>query len=442
MKKIFTHFIALFSAIITITAFSSPGLAIDNVELNSKNILLIEPASGEILFERKPDERVNPASLTKIMTALLIIERGNLDDVVTVKYSALADLHPLSSTANLLVGEEISLRDLLYCVLIASGNDACTVAAEHISGSVEAFVNDMNTRAAELGCENTHFGNPHGLTQENHYTSAHDIYLITLEALKHPLFMEICNTASITIPATNMSEERYYYTTNHLISRLKLPDYIYPYAKGIKTGHTTAAGYCLVSSAEKNGLLLVSVVLGAEAEEDTNRLMSFVDTKNLFEWGFDNFSYQTMITTKEPIKEVKIRLAEGTDYVVVTPSTSLEALLPNDFNPDDVVRTVTIYDEDDIIAPITRGQKLGELTLTYMGKEYETLSLVALNSVSRDQTLYYMDQVKTFLAQKWVRYLIIGFIAFIVIYIIVVIIYNSRRKRSRPRKYRGQNYRR
>ena len=416
--------------------------AIDMIEVNSARALLVEPASGEVLYEKKADEHANPASLTKIMTALLIIEYGKLDETVTVSASALADLHPDSSTAGLKIGEEISLRDLLYCILIASGNDACNAAAEHISGSIPAFVALMNKRAQELGCRDTHFANTHGLTQDDHYTTARDLYKMVLEALKHPLFLEICNTASITIPATNKSEERYFYNTNHLISPLKQPDYVYPYAKGIKTGYTSAAGHCLVSSAEKNDLFLVSVVMGAERDEETGKIMSFVDTRNLFEWAFANFSYQTVISSREPITEVKVRLAKDTDYVVLNTSSSVEALLPNDFDPADVERKIVIYDEDQITAPITNGQKLGEITLTYKGRNFGTLSLVALNSVQRDQVLYYMDQFHSFMAQTWVKWSIAGLAALLFLYIIIAIIYNSRRRKMNKKYYRGSRRRR
>jgi D-alanyl-D-alanine carboxypeptidase (penicillin-binding protein 5/6) len=439
-----SSFFASVLAVVLILSFVHPSAqAISDIEVNSARALLMEPASGEVLYAKNADEHANPASLTKIMTALLVLEYGNLNEMVTVSTSALEGLHPAGSSADMKIGEEMSLNHLLYCILITSGNDACNVAAEHIAGSVPAFVNLMNTRAKELGCENTHFMNTHGLTQDDHYTTVNDIYKIILEALKHPLFLEICNTASITIPATNKSEERYFYTTNHLISPLKVPDYLYPYAKGIKTGYTSAAGHCLASSAEKNGLFLISIVMGAEKEEETGRIMSFVDTKNLFEWAFSNFSYQTVISSKEPIVEAKVRLAQDTDYVVLNTSRSVEALLPNDFDPADVEREITIYNEDEITAPITKGQKLGEISLTYKGRNYGTLGLVALNSIQRDQVLYYMDRVEQFMAQKWVRIALFGLAALLVIYIIIVIIYNSRRRRQqRSSRYQGNSRRR
>lgn len=433
----------LIAVLLFLSLINPSAQAISKIEVNAARALLVEPASGEILYEKNPDEHANPASLTKLMTALLVLEYGNLDEIATVSPSAFEGLHPAGSSADMKIGEEMSLHDLLYCILVTSGNDACNVVAEHISGSIPAFVSLMNTRAKELGCSNTHFMNTHGLTQEDHYTTCKDIYKIILEAMKYPLFLEICNTASLTIPATNKSEERYFYTTNHLISPLRVPDYLYPYAKGIKTGHTSAAGYCLASSAEKNGLFLISVVMGAEKEEDTGRIMSFVDTKNLFEWGFSNFSYQTIISSREPIIETKVRLAQDTDYVVLNTSRSIDALLPNDFDPADVEREITVFNEGEITAPITKGQKLGEIKLTYKGRDYGTLGLVALNSIQRDQVLYYMDRVEQFMAQKWVRLALYGLAALLVIYIIIVIIYNrQRRKQQRSSRYYGGTRRR
>jgi D-alanyl-D-alanine carboxypeptidase (penicillin-binding protein 5/6) len=443
MTRLARYTVSFFAIILIISLLGASAHAIESIEVSSARALLVEPLSGEVLYEKNADERANPASLTKIMTALLVLEYGKLDEIATVSPSALENLHPDSSIVNLRVGEEISLENLLYCILIPSGNDACNVAAEHIAGSIPAFVEMMNEKAKELGCTDTRFANTHGLTQEDHYTTARDIYRITLEALKNPKFLEICNTASITIPATNKSEERIFYTTNHLISPLKQPDYIYHYAKGIKTGYTSAAGYCLVSSAEKNNLFLISILMGAPKDEETGKVMSFVDTKNLFEWAFANFSYKTIISSKEPIAEVRVRLAKDTDYVVVNTSTSVEALLPKDFDPADVERGIVIYDEENITAPILKGQKLGELSLTYKGRSYGTLSLVALNSVMRDQTLYYIDRFYNFISQPWVRMVIAGFAALLAIYIIVVIIYNIRkRKRTRRQPYRGRARRR
>ena len=255
--------------------------------------LVAESKSGEILFSKRAHDRAYPASLTKIMTVLLAIEaveRGDLslDDTVTVSASALHNLSEYGSSAGLMVGEELSFRDLLYCAMLISANEACNVLAEQVAGNVTDFVAMMNAKAAELGCEGTNFVNTHGLHDEKHYTTAYDIYLITMEARKLPVFLQIAGTASHTVPATNKSAARGLTTTNHLISALRNPIYFYPDATGGKTGFTTPAGNCLVSSAEKNGLETICVVLSAVRLED-GRAAVYVDSITLHDWVFENY---------------------------------------------------------------------------------------------------------------------------------------------------------
>ncbi len=445
MKKVrlFSIFFVFWICISTALALSGTASASDSISVAAEYAYLADPKSGEVLYAKNEDVQATPASLTKIMTALIILEHADLTETATVSSSALADLHPDSSTANLKVGEEMLMDDILKCILIASANDACNVAAEHIAGSIDAFVDMMNERAAQLGCENTHFANTHGLTEDGHYSSVRDMYTITLEAIKNEKFLEICNTASVTIPATNKSDERTYYTTNHLISRLKSPDYIYHYAKGIKTGHTSAAGYCLVSSAEKDDLYLIAVVMNSIKDEETGLIMSFVDSKNLYEWAFDNFSYQTMLSSSSPVSEVSVLLAEDTDYVAVNPASEISALLPNDFDIANIEYDIEIFEPEGIVAPVLKGDVLGKITVSYEGREYGSTDLVALNSVNRDVVLYKVDQVKTFLSQTWVRYTILGIVVLIVLYTIFVIVYNARRRqRRRSSSYRGGRRRR
>jgi len=432
----------LLSFLIVLVSVSNVfALSVAPIETDADYVILAEPSSGEILYEKNADERANPASLTKIMTALILLEEGNLADTAVVSQSALS-LDPGSSVAGLIVGEEITLEALLDCILIASANDACNVVAEHLYGSVDAFVARMNERAEELGCKNTHFVNTHGLTDENHYTTARDIYTITLAALQYPKFLEICNTASVQIPATNKSAERSFISTNNLITRLKSDQYLYPLAKGIKTGHTSAAGYCLVSSAEKGDLYLVSVVMHSSKNEETGLIMSFVDTAALFEWGFNNFSYQDMLTASEPVTELPVTMSSDTDYVVLSTSGSIKALLPNDFSPDQAERNIVLYYPDGVEAPVTKGQILGSMSVFYNGRDYGSVNLVAVNSVERDELLYKIEQIKAFFRQEWVMIAAIGVLSVIIIYTLIVIIAGSRHRRNRARSsYSGRRRR-
>lgn len=419
------------------------------VEVTARAALLIDTGSEELLYQRNIHEKEYPASLTKIMTTLLALEyvssgKGKLDDKITASKEAVSQLEAGSSTQNIKEGEILTLEELLYCTMVSSANEACNVIAEYVAGSIEAFVALMNNRAKELGTENTHFVNTHGLHDDEHYTTAYDMYLITREALKHPEFMTICNTAAKSIAPTNKTpKERALYTTNYLISTNKETQYVYYPAKGIKTGNTSKAGHCLISSAEKEGLYLISVVLGAGKKEDSGQILSFVETKRLFEWGFANFTTKTLISTSEQIAEVKVSMGKDKDAVTVVPEKSLEALVPAALENSEIEREVKLFNEGGVTAPVTRGQKLGEITLSYGDRTFGTIPLVASYEVKRDETEHIAVGVKDFITQDWVKYTVAGVLTAVVLYIVFVIFYNRRRRKAGARgNYKGKRRRR
>ena len=238
--------------------------SIPEITVDAKAALLIDPTTDEILYELNIHEELYPASLTKIMTALLTleaIERGDLalDQVLTASAAAV-DLPYDASSANLVEGEQLTVEQLLYCILVVSAADACNVLAEAVSGSIDAFVELMNQRAAQLGCEDTHFVNAHGYHDDRHYSTAWDLYLITRAAREYETFNTIVATGRFEVPATNLSDRRVYYTTNYLLNGYRNADYVYSAANGIKTGNHSNAGYCLIASAAKNGRSLLSPV--------------------------------------------------------------------------------------------------------------------------------------------------------------------------------------
>ena len=274
----------------------------DELTLDAPSALLMEKQTGTVLFAKDEHTPREPASVTKVMTLLLTMEAidsGALsyDDTVT------GSAHAASMGGSqiwLKEGEQMRVEDLIKAVCIVSGNDAAVALGEHLAGSEEAFVARMNERATELVCEHTHFANATGLHNSQHYTTAWDLYLITREAMKHDKFMEICNSKSYTVPATNMTDKpRELHSTNFLISNWRARGYVYRDAQGIKTGSTPEAGYCLISSALRGSRHMISVVLGAERVtlEDgvTIQTRSFSETSRMFDWGFDNFVLLSLI---------------------------------------------------------------------------------------------------------------------------------------------------
>ena len=306
----------------TVTEQDAP--VAEDLFLNAYSAILLNMDTGEVLYEYNADEQNYPASTTKIMTALLTLENGDPEDMVTVSSTAIDAIPSTASQWGLVPGEELTVHQLLQVMLVVSASEATTVAAEYVAGDIESFVEMMNERAQELGCTGTHFVNTHGFPNSDHYTTARDLSKIALEAMKYEEFREIVATAVTEIEPTNYSHSYSITSTNGLLPGSRYPEYDYPYAIGIKTGHTSYAGFCLVSAADKDGLRLLSVVMGTPSRES-----SFAQTIELFEWGYDNYDILNYGKTPE----------EGP--AIVDPSTLAEAPDEEDETKEDVMITPT-----------------------------------------------------------------------------------------------------
>lgn len=397
----------------------------------AKGAILYELNTDTILLEQNADARLYPASITKLMTALVALEFGNTEDIITVPAEAVDGLFELGSASYLLAGEEISFMDLLDYMLIASGNDAANAMAIHISGSIEAFVELMNNRAQALGCTNTHFVNPHGLHDEDHYTSARDLLYIAKAAMENPTIAEIVAKDEVVLPITNKHPQTTTkYTTNYLISKKSTRDYYYEGAIGIKTGTTTPAGLCLVAACVKGDYTYYTVVLGAEKGEDGEKTQ-FIETASLFDYGAENFSQQVMLSSSEPIAEVPVRLSNEKDCVVVTPSENITAMLPNAFETSDLKLDYTV--QEDVVAPVKAGDVLGKLTVSYEGKSWQ-LDLIASSDASRSTVLYVLDRITGFFSSTAFKIIVASIVGLIVIFIVYAILVNRRHARQRRRR--------
>ena len=451
--SVFLLFVLLVSLTATPFAAAEEPTLPEDPDIQAKAALLVDANTGAIVYAKNEHQELYPASLTKIMTALLVVEaidKGqlSLDQEVTAP-STIESLDTDGSTANIKPGEIMTVEQLLYCMLVVSANEACVILAETVSGSVDAFVDQMNEKAQALGCENTHFVNPTGLHDSQHYTSAWDLYLITKEALTHKDFVRISDTGDITLPATNLHEARALHSTNYLISVWRSRGYINKNAHGIKTGSTSEAGHCLVSSAAKGSLSFISVVLGCDRltlEDGEIRTMSFYETNRLFQWGFDNFSYKTILTADEYPKEVAVSLSK-IDHVTVHPARDVEILMPNDLEPEDLERTITL-NSDPVEAPITTGDKLGTIQLSYQGTVYATEDLLALNDVEASRLLTFWRDVKLFFAKPAVKIAGVVLAVLLVVVLLWKLIFGRRRYRygrrvgfSRRESYRGRRRR-
>lgn len=346
-------------------------------EIGCEAAYVADPISGKVFYEKNAHEKRYPASTTKILTALLVLENCNVEEEAIVSQRAI-DLMPEGySNANLQPGETLSVYTLLQALLIPSANEAAYALAEHVSGSVEAFAKLCNQRAAELGCENLHFVNPNGVHDENHYCTAYDLYLIARECQQYPVFNEIVQSTGFTVPTTDIhpDNDRTYSTTNELL--LPKNRYYCAYCTGIKTGHTTPAGECLVASSAKDNLNLICVVLGGKKGDGFNE--RFSDTTTLFAYVYDNYRYQQIADKSVPAKTVTIDNAvKETPTLDILPATDIYAVVPNTITADNADPSVALPAE--LKAPIQQGQVLGTVTYRVDGMVYAT-NLIAGNEI-------------------------------------------------------------
>lgn len=399
-KKFALRLISIFFVIILAVSSCPSVLAVELPEaVEATSAILVEPKSGEVIYDQNAEATMLPASMTKVLTALLVIEAAesgaiSLDDKVMATQAIIDNVMFDASKVvpNIVDGEEMTVREYLYCVLLSSDCVACDILAVHVSGSVEAFVSLMNQRAAELGCSGSNFLNTHGYPVEGHYSTAKDIYLICAEAIKHESFTEIFGTIKTEIPATNKSTLRKLYNTNwNLWDPEKITSvyckYFYEYTTGGKTGSSSQSGHCLVSTAEKDGMTLICVIAGAEIANPTegewwNR--SFTESKRLYEWGFENYSRKDAVVKGTSHGSIKVKRSEIEEIALVA-DADYTMTIPK--GSENLLKTEAVIYEKKLKAPVLAGDVLGELAVTYDGKQVTKVNLVAAQDAPLKESL-------------------------------------------------------
>lgn len=313
--------------------------------LKARSAILVDAETGQVLYELRADERRAPASTTKMMTAIILLEKGRLDDLVVATENAMRVRY---ANLNMTPGETIPLRDMLYAIMLRSSNDGAVAAAEYLCGTEERFVELMNQKARELGCVNTHFVNPHGLDSPNHYSTARDLATIARYCIQNPLFNEIARTLEARIMRSVNQQDVVVKTRARCLKHL-------PGADGIKTGYTAKAGRCFVGSVTRDGWRLVSVVLGStDADKDTHALI---------EWGFKQYRRIDLAQAGGNAGIVSVEGAEPSTVPVIA-SAPLRVIVPRR-RAGEVKPVLQIASAK---PPIKRGQPIGELMATVNGK--------------------------------------------------------------------------
>ena len=346
----------------------------ESLNLYSNAAILIESKTGSVLYGKNEEEKMYPASTTKILASIIILENCNLDDKVVADRESLLSIPSGYTTCNLQEGEEMSVKDLLTAFLVVSANEAGFVLARHLAGSIPNFAELMNKKAEEIGCKNSHFVNPSGIHNTEHYSTAHDLALIARYCMQNETFRQIVSTADCTIGATNKSETRKLSNTNDLIkpsSKYYIKDCI-----GIKTGFTSSAQNCLISGFSKDGLELISVILGASSTENGGSAR-YEDTTTLYNYGYNNFSLKTLVKQGEIIKNIEIANgSKNTKNLNLIAEKDLVFLSKS--NIDIPEPTITI--SENLSAPINQHDVLGSISYTVNGSTYSS-NLLAENDV-------------------------------------------------------------
>lgn len=362
MKKVICFFICVCFMMQSVVVFAEGNT---DLGLNAKSAILMEESTGNILYESNPDERLPIASVTKVMTMLLIMEavdsgKISLDDMVTVSENAMSYG---GSTMFLETGEQLTVNDMLKGIAVASANDGCVAMAEHLAGSESAFVDMMNEKAKELGMENTHFMNTNGLDEDDHYSSARDVAIMSRELMKHET---IFNYTSIWMDTLRGGKFQLA-NTNKLIR-------FYDGANGLKTGSTSKALCCLSAAAKRNDMQLIAVVLGAPTSAER-----FASAKSLLDYGFANYAVNTQITAGDEVQ--KIAVEKGVDKEVDVVAGDSCSTLVKKGQEDNITKEIKI--DETITAPIEAGQKIGTMTISRDGEVIADIDLNASSTVEK-----------------------------------------------------------
>lgn len=353
------------------------------IDVYCDSAILIDAKTGDVLFEKNSNQKAYPASTTKILTAYIALSQGyEMTEEIIPSRNAVMSVPSGSSIAYFSENENLTLEQVLYGLMLPSGNDAANILAEHISGSTSEFAELMNDTATKLGAENSHFVNANGLHDNNHYTTASDLAKIALNAMKLDKFREIVSQAQYKMPATNVSKNaRTFINTNKLLS--SGGEYFYPYATGIKTGYTYQAGNCLVASASKDGVDLISVVLGGHIMP-INKSAVYLDTISLFNYGFENYHNQQLVAQNQIVTSC-IPKRSHNETLDLAAAGSLNITVKNGDTP---VFDKIITLNENIIAPVKKGDVLGTVSYTKNGEVIGIINLTAQYDVEKEPIVF------------------------------------------------------
>lgn len=438
MKKLLSVFMSI--VIISLTVFCVPFTAkaatyTPNVKIYADAYMLIslDDDSHPVVAEKNANKRKYPASLTKIVTTMVTLNKvQNLSQTTTVSKSAIEALYGTGAqVAGLKIGQTITIEELLYLTMVHSACDACQVLAEFVSGSVPAFVEEMNNWVKSLGCKDTNFVNPDGLHDPNHYTTPSDMAKITLAAMKNEIFNKISSTQQYKFGKLNFIH------TNYMLDKFHVT-YYYPYAQGIKTGSTEQAGYCVITKASKGGYNYLAIVMDSPIEvlDGIKTKCSFIDAKSLFDWAFDSLKYTTVVRKNDIAYELPVNNGKDADTVQLVVKDDVTTLVPSTLDPSNVI-IEPVDPPESLDAPVTKDDFVCKANVIFGEKTIVTVDLVAAKTVELSTFLKILNALKKFFTNKIVL-TVLGVIVLLAILYIVTFVRRLRRDKERVAKRRRE----
>lgn len=437
MKKtlrLFAAFLAVLTIMGSLFGFltAADGIYTPVNEPAADAVYAVNDDTGLVMYAKNENEKMYPASLTKIMAALVILQ--NTADLDGTKATMTSDLvaklyNTDSSNIGMVAGETFTMRQILYAMMLRSAGDAALLAAQTVSGSVDAFVTAMNDTAAQLGCTGTHFTSPHGLHDENHYSTARDMYVIAAKAMEDPIFAEVVRSTSYTIPATEKKDARTIYTTNNMM--LSSKSVYYKSVCGIKTGFTTPAGPCIAARAISGGVSYTLIVLHSNlTNEDgsTDRDGAMKIAKELFNWLFGDFELKAAFRKGDSVNcSIKVNYGKDTDSVAVVVGEDYITMLPKNSEGANISYVIPAA----VDAPVQAGQVLVDDAVVIIGGQELTkkVTLVTAAAVEKSEIAYIFAQIGEFFSSGLMIAIVIILLVLIVGYIVLNILYNRKKKR-------------
>lgn len=391
--------------------------------------------NDRVLFELNSGETVYPASTVKLMTAIVAFDEfeGALDTQITVTREMLKEV--AGNKIGFYEGEIVTVRQMLYCMLVNSANDAAIILAHATAGDTASFVRMMNEKAAWIGAYNTYYMNPTGLHDDLMVTTAADTAMIAKYAYSIPEFINITSTSKYVMDATNRSDYRSIYNRNCLISKFYSVDYYYSKAIGMNAGATTQGGYalCAVAEDKERGLTYLAVVLGAESED--GKLYNYINGTNMLEWAFDAYDYAKVLSSSSVICELPVKLSSTLDYVTLVPKDDITVYLPTSVDlKTDIKYSYNTY-SDSLNAPVEAGAEAGTITVLYGDEILGTCPLITTSSITRSEFLHFLEEVKAFASGRF-------FIGSVISAVVLSVLYVLYRARQREKKLRRMSMRR